>query len=484
MELVTLIHPEATLTVSALQAMTKCSLFEKNPTLTTSPYRIQSRVSLSIFREFVRELEGNPIQITSTNLSELERLCEEFGFEEFSAKLSRFFYFSKCSEERQFGSVFVGMRNAFLRESIEFIVNGRVIEVEIAEASALFPSVREQLSVDGCGRQFYIECSGIEASDIRSVEFILSGESNSRGGSERLLFGLLGNAHLERLFLGCCKADNEKNFSELLRERLLDFESFDVSIVSVEALDNLLLTENISIESEDSLLCLILKLGSGYRDLLRHIQLEFVSEDGLSLLSEYLKIPPESIWECAAERISHPLFLGDSLIISNIPDIFAEFRGKQFSLLWRGSRDGFGASAFHLRCDGHGNTLTVIFDTNGNIFGGFTPVKWESGKWHYKSDDNQKSFLFTLKNPHNITAKRFALKAEKKQTAICCDSDCGPCFGYGHDIAVNDNCNANTDNYTYFDDSYTNDTGLDSEMVFTGSKYFQVKEIEVFEIIN
>jgi hypothetical protein len=41
----------------------------------------------------------------------------------------------------------------------------------------------------------------------------------------------------------------------------------------------------------------------------------------------------------------------------------------------------------------------------GNIFGGFTPVKGESGKSHWKADDSQKRFLFTLRNPHNISAK-------------------------------------------------------------------------------
>jgi hypothetical protein len=31
---------------------------------------------------------------------------------------------------------------------------------------------------------------------------------------------------------------------------------------------------------------------------------------------------------------------------------------------------------------------------------------------------------------------------------------------------------------------YTSDTGLDGKIVFTGSKNFQVREIEVFEITN
>jgi hypothetical protein len=125
-------------------------------------------------------------------------------------------------------------------------------------------------------------------------------------------------------------------------------------------------------------------------------------------------------------------------------------------------------------------------DTNGNIFGGFTPVKWESRTSNYwRGDDSLKSFLFTLKNPHNIPARRFALKAEEKQEALWCNSGWGPCFGddlFGNDIAVSDNCNANIDSYTQLGLTYTNDTGLYVEIVFAGSMYFQVNEVEVFEI--
>jgi hypothetical protein len=43
-------------------------------------------------------------------------------------------------------------------------------------------------------------------------------------------------------------------------------------------------------------------------------------------------IPPETVWQCAIEWITHPSF-PDSLIISHFPQIFGEFRGKRFSLL-------------------------------------------------------------------------------------------------------------------------------------------------------
>jgi hypothetical protein len=41
-----------------------------------------------------------------------------------------------------------------------------------------------------------------------------------------------------------------------------------------------------------------------------------------------------------------------SVIVAVFPALFAEFRGKRFALLWGNSRDGFGACAFHGRCDG------------------------------------------------------------------------------------------------------------------------------------
>jgi hypothetical protein len=174
-----------------------------------------------------------------------------------------------------------------------------------------------------------------------------------------------------------------------------------------------------------------------------------------------------------------------SLIVADFPALFAEFGGKRFTLLWRGSRDGFGAADFHGRCDGHANTLTLIEDTRGNIFGGFTPVKWDSsGSW--KADPTLQGFLFTLKNPRNFPPTKFALKPERNNRAIRCYSSRGPNF---RDIGVADNCDTNSLNHAspsllqggfcYAVDAVPNSTTL-----FAGSTNFTVKEIEVFEITN
>jgi hypothetical protein len=179
-----------------------------------------------------------------------------------------------------------------------------------------------------------------------------------------------------------------------------------------------------------------------------------------------------------------------SLIVADFPALFAEFRGRRFTLLWRGSRDGFGADGFHRRCDGHAPTLTLLRDTDGNIFGGFTPVKWESrqhnGKWgrednRYKADPSLESFLFTLKNPHNFQARKFALMKGRKDSAIRCDSCWAPDF---YDIHVSESYNAKARSYSSLGCTYANDTDLDGNTVLTGSCHFTVKEIEVFEIAD
>jgi hypothetical protein len=106
---------------------------------------------------------------------------------------------------------------------------------------------------------------------------------------------------------------------------------------------------------------------------------------------------------------------------------------------------------------------------------------WEfDGLNLFKAGDSLRSFLFTLKNPHNMPAKRFVLMEREKQKAISCDSESGPLFG--NDIHISEDCNANTSSIAALGHYYTNDTGLDWRIVLTGSLNFRVKEIEVFEI--
>jgi hypothetical protein len=83
-------------------------------------------------------LEGKEVKITSTNLRELQQLCEEVGFSDFAAKLSKISEAREDSQGRQLGSPLAGVRSAHLSELFEFVANGSVIESSVAEASALF----------------------------------------------------------------------------------------------------------------------------------------------------------------------------------------------------------------------------------------------------------------------------------------------------------------------------------------------------------
>jgi hypothetical protein len=179
-----------------------------------------------------------------------------------------------------------------------------------------------------------------------------------------------------------------------------------------------------------------------------------------------------------------------SRIIGHLPALLAEFREKSFSLLWRGSRDGFRANDFHGRCDGHPNTLTLVKDTDGNIFGGFTPIAWESyvgptpDRMMPKADPSLRSFLFTLKNPHGLPPRKFPLDAAHKDRAIWCSSVWGPRFPFG--VSISDNCALGCTNIARIADNcpYRNDTGIQGTTLLSGSPGFTVKEIEVFEVTD
>ena len=67
---------------------------------------------------------------------------------------------------------------------------------------------------------------------------------------------------------------------------------------------------------------------------------------------------------------------------------------KQFSLLYAITRDGCGPAQFHKMCDNQGPTVTVIYNTQGSVFGAYTSIAWESTSESWKRDDL--AFIFQL----------------------------------------------------------------------------------------
>jgi hypothetical protein len=283
------------------------------------------------------------------------------------------------------------LQEGLRRDEFMFIVNHTPFPTSVVEAVVLSPAASEQLQVDTCERRFVICDPEIDSTDFTSLQSLLSGVDTVLQKSHRKslirLSQQLGNVGLERLFFGLWNNSTVNSTVALsnafaAHSRVYLQSDSDISLISVDALDSLLSSKSFVVDNQDLLLHLLVPLG--HPDLLRHIQWEFVSTVAIASLCEYLT---ESLWLAVADRVMHlPRWL-DSLIVSEFPSLLEEFRKKSFNLLWRGSRDGFRAKEFHCRCDGHANTLTLIKDTEGNTFGDFTPVEWESRVWNGKDWD-------------------------------------------------------------------------------------------------
>jgi hypothetical protein len=163
--------------------------------------------------------------------------------------------------------------------------------------------------------------------------------------------------------------------------------------------------------------------------------------------------------------------------------LLSEFPNKQsFKLLYQASEHGFSARSFHAKCDNVAGTLTLIKTTRGYIFGGCTRATWTpDAENRYKQDNS--AYIFSLKNKDNCALK-IKIIWQKEKYAICCMASSGPVFGCGYDIYISNNCNTNTDSVSNLGNSYSSYTSKYNPKEFlAGAEYFQVAELEVYQII-
>jgi hypothetical protein len=439
--------------------------------------------------------------------------------------LERLFYFLK-------GDVFT------------FVVNGESLESTVAEAVLLSPNVYESLQSDPNIRTFVVSGDTLNVHSFRHFQDIVLGRdhhcfSNSVGLSFLSLCQLLGNERLSLLFLNVLrllslskstsKSDSDsdsKSVSSAVADSsigsvmsntiartdadadgsgdciVFDYVANDFcasrfdshSIKQLQRLDkrtlhNLLGSSSLRINTEETLLQILIDLGSDYFEFFSYLEVSLLSSDGLSLFVDQLPFDELTvdIWSKVVDRLKgicksdlrsrrHRF---ESSILQTIPDILSEFRWNQWKLLYLWTADGFSSSIFHSKGDGHPNTVTVIETTKDFIFGSFTPIAWDSTNSN-KPDSSERSFVFTLKNPRDSAARKFALK--DPTCAIHCHSSRGPSFGGWNDIHIADVRNANTTSCTNLGCEYVNDTGISGTEVFTGERHFTAKEIEVFTI--
>jgi hypothetical protein len=176
---------------------------------------------------------------------------------------------------------------------------------------------------------------------------------------------------------------------------------------------------------------------------------------------------------------SRHLFPDNSLLNLEQQQILNEFCGKpnqQWSLIYRGTRDGFGKDGFLRCCANQGPSITLIL-ANGYLFGGYTSTNWKkTEKWIWNIDPS--AFLFTLTNPHRIPPTKYPIKSPGNNAIRSC-SHSGPVFG-AYDISIYLNSNEGMVSNSLFPSNYCDVTGMGQE-TFTGTTRFQTSEIEVYK---
>jgi len=145
---------------------------------------------------------------------------------------------------------------------------------------------------------------------------------------------------------------------------------------------------------------------------------------------------------------------------------------RVWTLLYRGTRDGWASSTFHALCASRGSTITIMRSTGNYLFGGYNPSSWTNTNAGYQTGPG--SWIFTLHNPHGKPPTVFHWK---QHYGPYDQVTYGPTFGGGHDIHLTNNNGSGS--YSNFPHSY-NDTLGHGNNTFTGSRNWTLNEVEVF----
>jgi hypothetical protein len=177
-----------------------------------------------------------------------------------------------------------------------------------------------------------------------------------------------------------------------------------------------------------------------------------------------------------------------SLVLTK-EEIFSIVEMAQFkdgNLLYRATRDGFTASAFHEKCDEKENTITIIKTNDNNVFGGYTAAKWTSS-YSYMADT--KAFILSVRRKGISCNHKFMIK--DANYAIHGHPSYGLRFGQGQaswnntdDIVVEDKSNIGSSTKLGTSYHYPPENG-DGKLFLAGSQNkWLTTEIEVYRMVE
>jgi len=147
-----------------------------------------------------------------------------------------------------------------------------------------------------------------------------------------------------------------------------------------------------------------------------------------------------------------------------------EYRNKKIKLVYKGSKDGMTATAFHEKANNKGPTITIIKSKQDRIFGAFMPESWTSRNGYINTT---KSWLFSLTSKAKYVMNDPNTYAQYGGYDY---SSYGPTFGGGHDIYLATDFGGSSNYCNRHSYNFPDNTTL------TGGYNFGVEEIEVFSI--
>ena len=147
----------------------------------------------------------------------------------------------------------------------------------------------------------------------------------------------------------------------------------------------------------------------------------------------------------------------------------------RFNLIFTTNKDGDSASTFHYYCDGVFPTVTVVLDTSGRRFGGYSTQNWCRSTVGNNYSRAPESFIFSLTNK-----QKYELIDQLNTNAVYRENSYGPTFGGGNDLYLANQCKSNTSSYCS-KSSYN--TGNSNILGLNGQTNFQVSNYEVYKVV-
>ena len=145
------------------------------------------------------------------------------------------------------------------------------------------------------------------------------------------------------------------------------------------------------------------------------------------------------------QAIALPAPLLNSVILSqdeneidaeDLSQIFNNLSQRNITRIYQATVDGWDPKDFHSACDQRGATLTIMKDTNNNIFGGYTTRKWSSHTKFGVYESDPGAYLFSLKSTVLEKCEKFPINSPSGHYAIFGGPAYSVYFGAGGDIKV------------------------------------------------